>query len=174
LNSNFKIQISNSGKGFTLIELMVVMAIIGILAATAVVNFGKNADRDVRQEKDRLTSFIREVQNKALAGDRSGISTSNKICGFGFRKAGSEMESFYVSTSDVDGNCSTSWKTYAKTTYNTLSPSNGSTYSLTGNVFFLSPNGDVACDGCSLPVDTTITKDSSTIRATVDSVGRIY
>jgi prepilin-type N-terminal cleavage/methylation domain-containing protein len=161
-------------KGFTLIELLVVMAIIGILVATAIVNFGKNEDRDVRQEKDRLTSFLREVQNKALTGDKAGISGSDKICGFGFRKIGNNIESFYVSTNDVNGDCNASWKTYTKTSYDTFSPSNGNVYSLTGNVFFMSPSGGVVCDGCVFPVDTTITKGGATIKATVDLAGRIY
>ena len=81
--------------GFTLIELLVAMAIIGILAATAIVNFGKNEDRDVRAEKDRLTSFLREVQNKALAGDRAGISTTDKICGYGTYFDSGNLQAFY-------------------------------------------------------------------------------
>ena len=161
-------------KGFTLIELLVVMAIVGILAATAIVNFGKNEDRDVRQQKDRLTSFLREVQNKALAGERQNISISGKVCGFGFRKTGNNIESFYVSTTDLNGNCAASWKTYTKTAYETFYPSNGTAFSLTGNVFFLAPNGNTDCEGCTLPVSATIAKGSSSASATVDSAGRIY
>lgn len=166
-------------KGFTLIELLVVMAIIGILAATAMVNFGKNADRDVRQEKDRLTSFLREVQNKALAGDRAGIPAGRKVCGFGVRQQEDtdNIESFYVYTTDVDGDCLANWKTYAITenpSYETFYPSSGIAFSLTGNVFFLAPNGDVACDGCTLPASVTIAKGGYSIDATIDAAGRIY
>ncbi|MFA6193656.1 MAG: type II secretion system protein [Parcubacteria group bacterium] len=161
-------------KGFTLIELLVTMAVVGILAATAIVNFGKNEDRDVRQEKDRLTSFLREVQNKALAGERQNISISNKVCGFGFRKTGSNVESFYVSTTDLNGDCAVSWGTYTKTAYETFSPSNGTAVTFSGNVFFISPSGAVVCDGCVLPTSLTITKGSSSISATIDNAGRIY
>lgn len=162
--------------GFTLIELLVVMSIIGILAATAIVNFGKNEDRDVRQEKDRLTSFLREVQNKALASERAGIPADRKVCGFGVRQQAStnNIESFYVYTTDVNGDCSVSWKTYTKFAYETFYPSSGAAFSFTGNVFFMAPNGDVACDGCTLPVSATITKGGASINAAIDEAGRIY
>ena len=70
-------------KGFTLIELLVVMAIIAVLTATALVNFGKNEDQDVRLERERLSTFVRDVQNRALTGEREGISPDGRLCGFG-------------------------------------------------------------------------------------------
>jgi len=161
--------------GFTLIELLVVMAIIGILAATAIVNFGRNDDRDVRQEKDRLTSFLREVQNKSLTIEKiSGVT--GKVCGFGVRQLGStnNLESFYVSTADLNADCVASWKTFAKTSYETLSSRNGASFVLTGNVFFLSPNAVVDCDGCALPISINVAKGDSNINATIDETGRIY
>jgi prepilin-type N-terminal cleavage/methylation domain-containing protein len=83
LIENLKLKIENSRKGFTLIELLVVMAIIAVLTATALVNFGKNEDQDVRLERERLSTFVRDVQNRALTGEREGISPDGRLCGFG-------------------------------------------------------------------------------------------
>ncbi len=141
-----------------------------------IVNFGQNNDRDVRQEKDRLTTFLREVQNNALAGERASISVSGKVCGFGFRKIGNNIESFYVSTDDLDADCA-NWKEgsiFTRTSYETLYPQKGVSFTLTGSVFFLSPNAVVDCEGCTLPVSVTITKGSLSASATVDAAGRIY
>lgn len=161
-------------KGFTLIELMVVIAIIGILATTAIVNFGRNDDRDVRLGKDRLTSFLREVQNKALAGDRSGISTSGKVCGFGFRKTGSNIESFFVATENLDADCGANWESYVKTTLSAFSPPNGTAVEMSGNVFFISPSAMTDCDVCALPTALVISKGSANSSITIDSSGKIY
>jgi len=183
-NSKFKIQ--NSSRGFTLIELLVVMAIIGILAATAIVNFGKNDDRDVRAEKDRLTSFVREVQNKALAGDKTGISESGKVCGFGIHQQGnSAVQIYYIITSNLNADCSSVANTYASSGKYDL----GSPFSLANeveisssfsDVFFLSPNGQVYYNGSTsagnFPISISLTKDSVSLSPaiSIDQSGRIY
>lgn len=166
---------NSKNKGFTLIELLIVIAIVGILAATAVVNFAKNDDRDVRQERDHLTTFLREVQNKALAGERANIRDSiKKVCGFGFRQAGSNIESFYFYTSRDDDNC-TKWKDYTDSgTYETFYPSKGIALGMSGQVFFISPSGTVDCSGACPSPTITITKGSASVDITVDAAGRIY
>jgi prepilin-type N-terminal cleavage/methylation domain-containing protein len=64
-------------KGFTLIELMVVVSIISVIAAFAVPTFGNSLDSNaVRQEALNLASDIELVKTKALSGAYSGGTTS--------------------------------------------------------------------------------------------------
>ena len=166
--------------GFTLIELLVVMAIIGILAATAIVNFGKNEDRDVRAEKDRLTSFLREVQNKALAGDKvSGVS--GKVCGFGvhYDATSKNLQAYYTNTSGLtamDDACPA--MTYdLSNKLEEFIPRNGVGITDPGeDIFFSAPTGEVFCNAvCTFPVAIPVTKGSSTgLDVKIDQSGRIY
>jgi len=94
---------------------MVVIAIVGVLATMAVVNTGKNPDRDVRLEADRLTALLRDVQNRALAAERpsesevhgcytSGVWTCGKLCGFGVHYipgTPNSFQPFFVATKDI-------------------------------------------------------------------------
>jgi len=200
-NSKFKIQ--NSPQGFTLIELLAAMAIIGILAATAVVNFAKNDDRDVRAEKDRLTSFLREAQNKALAGEKVPDFTG-KICGFGVRhpiihSSVCSGRRCYPITKPADWLEVEARATTAATeltedcgyvlsvpvdlgiydvlkfTLGTFYPSNGTKVNLAKDVFFLPPSGEATCGtGCTFPVSATITKGSATATVTIEQSGNIH
>jgi len=171
-------KIQNYSRGFTLIELMVAMAIVGILAATAMVNFGKNDDRDVRAEKDRLTSFLREVQNKALAGDKADITlvADEKICGYGVYYNSGNLQAFYASVSGLDSNCSTASKSNIDNVE--FIPRHGVTITSFDDVFFSSPTGDVFVGGSEPdPVSgfsIGLTKGSSTdIYVNITSGGNI-
>ena len=61
-NSKFKIQ--NSSKGFTIIELIIVMVIIGIVAAIVVPSYNKaRNNKDLLLGREQVSSDIRMVQN---------------------------------------------------------------------------------------------------------------
>ena len=143
---NCKLKIAKRS-GFTLIELLVAMAIIGILAGTAIVNFGKNEDRDVRMEKDRLTSFLREVQNKALTAEKVS-GASGKVCGFGVHYDSGNVQVYYANTSgstSLDDSCSATSNVYDETKkLEKFIPGNGvSITEFTDDIFFMVPTGDI-------------------------------
>jgi prepilin-type N-terminal cleavage/methylation domain-containing protein len=167
--------------GFTLIELLIVMAIIGILAATAIVNFGKNEDRDVQMEKDRLTSFLREVQNKSLTAEKiPGVS--GKVCGFGVHQDGeSTIQAYYIVGASVDTDCSATPNSFESSPIlDTFYFKNSVTIDGSfGDIFFLSPNGNIYYGGSNVftsPIIINLTKTglSSPIPAYIDQSGRIY
>jgi len=187
---NCKLKIAKH-KGFTLIELLVSIAIMGIVAAAIMINVGKNEDRDVRQEKDRLTSLLREVQNRALVVDKTGtnLAANQRLCGFGVHLAAAktgDINLYYARTtgaSPQDVKCEDVDNKFANgVAFDTLHLGNGVTADGFLDVFFLSPNGEVYKDGVIMdPADPTtfsnisLTKGSVTINpaVTIDAAGNI-
>jgi type II secretion system protein I len=188
-----KFKIKNSRKGFTLIEILIAMAIVAVIASAVLVNVGKNDDRDARLEADRVATFIREVQNSALAGDYVSGSTG-KVCGFGvYENSTSELWVYYTETSGTtpqDVNCSSVAKQYPGASYKiadrVLVLGNGVAVKAHAedpvvpfDVFFDIPSGKVTLnDGvknCTTNPSFSITlqKGSSSVAVKVECSGRI-
>ncbi len=65
----------NKKNGFTLIELMVVIAILGVMATLVVVNFNRlRAQRSVILAENEMVTQIRKVQSYALSGRDTSIN----------------------------------------------------------------------------------------------------
>jgi len=68
----------NKKSGFTLIELMVVIVIIGVLASLAIPRFSQVSARSKAAEGPRLLSMFESAQLTALA-DEGKLLTSDKL-----------------------------------------------------------------------------------------------
>jgi len=76
-------KVRNNSQGFTLIELMIVIAIIGILAAIAIPNFLAYRDKaycskvetDAQSVLAALSSYFSEPANTSLTDGAQGITT---------------------------------------------------------------------------------------------------
>ena len=61
--------LEKSIKGFTIFELLVVMAIIGIMSGVAYPNFSKwNKERKVRQDVEKISSLIKNIHVQTEKG----------------------------------------------------------------------------------------------------------
>ncbi|MEW6615735.1 MAG: prepilin-type N-terminal cleavage/methylation domain-containing protein [Thermodesulfobacteriota bacterium] len=87
-----------SEKGFTLIELMIVVAIIGILAAIAIPNFLSYQKKAAQSEAKTNLGAIRTLQ-EAYAADHDTYATS--LDALGFSTKGTAKYSYYVSTANA-------------------------------------------------------------------------
>jgi prepilin-type N-terminal cleavage/methylation domain-containing protein len=177
--------------GFTLIELLVVIAILGILSSIAVLNTGKNPDRDVKLERDRFITFLREVQNRTITTEKVS-SPTGKICGYGvnFINA-SSARLFYVVTATgggkdkLDVDCSANAvKKYTSNVYSSSvlvssSENFNLAYGVTfqgavpKDIFFQIPHGTAFYDGNVLPSagqTLTLTKTVGSVTSTANVV----
>ena len=87
-----------SEKGFTLIELMIVVAIIGILAAIAIPNFLSYQKKAAQSEAKTNLGTVRTLE-EAYAADHDSYATS--LDSLGFSTKGTPRYSYGVSTADA-------------------------------------------------------------------------
>jgi prepilin-type N-terminal cleavage/methylation domain-containing protein len=186
LIKNLKLQIKNYHRGFTLIEILVTIAIIGILSTITLAISGKNPDRDIRQEADRLSTFVRSVQNKSLSGEKPSVALTGKLCGYGIKSTSStKFQIYYVQSASLDESCSTHLNDAGTNIVAEIfnfrnGVSIGSGFSTTDKLFFLIPNGEVYLNGVrtsGFPVSIDLVKGSSTTLndiVNIDLSGRIY
>lgn len=72
----FKPQINvRHAAGFTLIEIMVVVVIIGLMVALLTVNLSRDLDRLARLEANRFMAIVNEVRDEAIIAGESFILT---------------------------------------------------------------------------------------------------
>jgi len=76
----------NRYNGFTLIEVMVVVIIIGLMTTFLVVNLSSDLDRLARLESSRFVAVINEVRDEAIiAGENFLLSVDEKSNNYSFQ-----------------------------------------------------------------------------------------
>jgi len=157
-------------KGFTLVELMIVMAIVGIMTAVTIVSLSGARDRKAAEgEARKFAAVVREVQNYALTGKQLG--TGLVTCSVGMNAIASGATSygiFYTYRSGDD--CNTS----ASNAFVTNTISNGVAFSSAANAFSFSvPRGEINLGGNPDPIPIQLSKGSATYTVCIYRSGRI-
>ena len=126
----------NNSKGFTLIELMIVVAIIGILAAIAIPNFLKYQCKARQSEAKANLGSLRVSQEAYFAEYDKYVGGTS---GYGFVIKGTQRYTYAVTADGTNG--------YTATAGGTVGNVNGDVWTMTasGNSLILE-NTSPACE----------------------------
>jgi type IV pilus assembly protein PilA len=158
-------------RGFTLVELMIVVAIIGILAAIAIPNFSKFQARAKQSEAKANLKGIYTAKHAAYGETdtfkclTAGGGTGDGFCGwstsastrYSYRVGGSEVANSVVTSTDQDG-C---------TVDNTVTPNNETERSFTATAVG-QIDSDALCDEWHINTQGTLTNDTNDVTQGVD------
>ena len=70
-----------SQQGFSLIEIIMVIILIGILSATAAARFSGRSEFDAQITRDQAISLIRQLQISAMNGDSQPLTVESNCLG---------------------------------------------------------------------------------------------
>jgi prepilin-type N-terminal cleavage/methylation domain-containing protein len=104
-----------NNKGFTLIELMIVVVIIGILAALAIPRFGQASDRAKEKEADGILKQIHTMQ-QAYKAQTGAFGSLTDIVQVGFEMPTADALKHYTIPT-IAGDCATMAKSPGSATH---------------------------------------------------------
>ena len=108
-------------KGFTLIELMIVIAIIGILAAIAIPNFVSYRQRSYNSAAQSDMKNAMTTQEAYYVDNATYADTLNKLTGAGFKQ--SSNVTFSAPAASATGYTMTAYHTSGNVTWTVVGPS---------------------------------------------------